>query len=381
MSRVPQPANRITQTLLDYRQRFASYRTDADLLESHRLFPWITVWDDHEIENNSWKAGTPKLAYDGSDLTRTGGFTFDQQKANAVRAYFEWLPIRQTDMDDNLRIWRDFSFGNLVDLIMLDTRNYQRDITDYNSNRGYLDKIRDEQGRSLLGVQQENWFFRKLRESFSRRAKWRVVGQQVIFAGVNYGDRPQTPYNADAWDGYRASKNRTLATIADNKIDNTIFLAGDAHASYVSDIIYKDVLPYDPLTGKGALGVEFAGTGVTSPGPVGQNGTFDASLPIAQFFVSNSQELQWQESYYRGYYELRFRRDKVTAEYFGVPHIRTRNGKEIKLAEFEVRDGENRLRRGKGNVPAVGKVVAGALKNGEVDVDGRVEVDTMKGKK
>src|SRR5690606_18796680 len=118
---------------------------------------------------------------------------------------------------DNLRIWRDFSFGNLVDLIMLDTRNYQRDITDYNSNRGYLDKIRDEQGRSLLGVQQENWFFRKLRESFFRRAKWRVVGQQVIFAGVNYGDRPQTPYNADAWDGYRASKNRTLATIADNK--------------------------------------------------------------------------------------------------------------------------------------------------------------------
>ncbi|KAG9380208.1 PhoD Phosphodiesterase-alkaline phosphatase D [Pyrenophora tritici-repentis] len=42
---------------------------------------------------------------------------------NAVRAYFEWMPIRQVDMDDNLRIWRNFKMGKLFDLIMLDTRN------------------------------------------------------------------------------------------------------------------------------------------------------------------------------------------------------------------------------------------------------------------
>ena len=75
---------------------------------------------------------------------------------NAVRAYFEWMPIRQVDMDDNLRIWRSFSLGKLVDLvsvysfandtfqlpgmtlmvpkIMLDTRNYDRSITTLNWN-------------------------------------------------------------------------------------------------------------------------------------------------------------------------------------------------------------------------------------------------------
>ncbi len=52
------------------------------------------------------------------------------KQANAVRAYFEWMPIRQVEMDDNLRIWRDFSFGDLFDLIMLDTRLYDRSITD-----------------------------------------------------------------------------------------------------------------------------------------------------------------------------------------------------------------------------------------------------------
>jgi alkaline phosphatase D len=32
-----------------------------------------------------------------------GGVAFDQRKANAVRAYWEWMPIRQVDLDDNLR--------------------------------------------------------------------------------------------------------------------------------------------------------------------------------------------------------------------------------------------------------------------------------------
>lgn len=43
---------------------------------------------------------------------------------NAVRAYFEWMPIRQVEMDDNLRIWRSFSIGSLLDLIMLDSKFY-----------------------------------------------------------------------------------------------------------------------------------------------------------------------------------------------------------------------------------------------------------------
>lgn len=33
-------------------------------------------------------------------------------------------------MDDGLRIWRSFKMGDLLDLIMLDTRHYDRSITD-----------------------------------------------------------------------------------------------------------------------------------------------------------------------------------------------------------------------------------------------------------
>jgi len=64
--------------------------------------------------------------------TEFGGeyVAFEQRKMNAVQAYFEWMPIRQVDVDDSLRIWRTFSIGTLFDLIMLDTRQYERSITD-----------------------------------------------------------------------------------------------------------------------------------------------------------------------------------------------------------------------------------------------------------
>ncbi|PGG98389.1 hypothetical protein AJ80_09539 [Polytolypa hystricis UAMH7299] len=383
MDRIPQPADHNIKSLLDYRKRYASYRTDVDLLESHQKFPWITVWDDHEVENNIWKAGSSAMNNTEDSFLNAGGLSIDQVKANAVRAHFEWMPIRQVDMDDNLRIWRNFEIGNLFDLIMLDTRVYDRSITDLTANRGYLDSIRDEQSRSLMGPRQETWFYNQLKQSAQRRAKWRIVGQQILISDIDYEyDRPATPYNADAWDGYRANKNRTLETIIDNKIDNTIFLAGDTHAAYVSDLVYfTNTTNYNPLTGSGAIGVEFGGTGVTSPGPVAQNGTLEEGIVRSQIFVDKSKPLQWQDSYYRGYYELKIDYKRVVANFFGIPDIRSRNGKEIKLVTFEVRDGENRLRRNKEGEAIVGKAVGGALKNGEVDLEAAVVVDTMEKKR
>jgi hypothetical protein len=40
----------------------------------------------------------------------------------------------------------------------------------------------------------------------------------------------------DAWDGYRANRNRVLNHLYDNKIDNTMIMSGDSHANWVSDL-------------------------------------------------------------------------------------------------------------------------------------------------
>jgi alkaline phosphatase D len=57
LGRIPLPDREIF-TLYDYRKRLATYRTDLDLVESHQQFPWIPVWDDHEVADNTYRDGS-----------------------------------------------------------------------------------------------------------------------------------------------------------------------------------------------------------------------------------------------------------------------------------------------------------------------------------
>ncbi|EFQ32479.1 PhoD-like phosphatase [Colletotrichum graminicola] len=366
LGRIPLPDRQI-YTLYDYRKRLATYRTDLDLVASHQNFPWIPVWDDHEVADNTWRDGAAELNNTEGSFIADGGVSVDQRKMNAVRAYFEWMPIRQVDMDDNLRIWREFSFGNLFDLVMLDTRQYDRAITDVYTNTDYIHAISDDASRSLMGPRQEAWFYKTVRDSSSRGAAWRIIGNQIVFSRMNesaaLGD--ENPLNYDAWDGYQANRNRTFQVLYDGNVDNNIFLAGDSHASWVSDLVWLGEHDYDQATGAGSVGVEFAGSAVSSPCPVGQNTSLAAANAASAWLTGANRELQWQELYYRGYYELSIGYDAVNASFFGIPTTRVMQGYEISLANFTVLAGENKLHRWDGSVVAGGVVESGSLKNGK----------------
>lgn len=47
----------------------------------------------------------------------------------------------QVDLDDGLRVWRSFKLGKLVDLIILDTRNYDRSITELGVSQNEFNKV------------------------------------------------------------------------------------------------------------------------------------------------------------------------------------------------------------------------------------------------
>jgi len=238
-----------------------------------------------------------------------------------------------------------------------------------------------------------------LSKSKDRGAVWRLVGNQIIFSRI----WSKTSINTDQWDvwchsfshlrtecswrwleqkGYTANRNRTLSHLYNNKISNTIFLSGDSHANWVSDLVWLGTKPYNKETGEGAIGVEFAGTSVTSGKP---GGSIEASNKKSAKLVKNNPELQWSELYYRGYYELHVSPKEIIAQYFGgfflafvlflvtswkeqanalvgCPTVRTRNPLEISLANFTVKAGENRLQR----KVAGGIVENGALQKGEV---------------
>jgi len=128
-------------TLADYRMRYSQYRRDPDLQEIHRRHPFITVWDDHESANDAWAGGAE------NHQPETEG-SWAERRAAAEKVYSEWMPIR--DQADG-RIFRALAYGELLDLMLLDTRLWGRD-------RPLLSTAdpgtRDPQ-RELLGADQE----------------------------------------------------------------------------------------------------------------------------------------------------------------------------------------------------------------------------------
>jgi alkaline phosphatase D len=114
--RTHEPQHEIV-TLADYRTRYAQYRSDPDLQAAHAAAPWILVWDDHEICNNPWVNGAQNHNED------RGEGTWEDRKAAALMAYYEWMPIREPE-PGRVReaIWRKIDFGGLASLVMLETR-------------------------------------------------------------------------------------------------------------------------------------------------------------------------------------------------------------------------------------------------------------------
>ncbi len=113
LGRIVEPTHEIV-SLADYRTRHAQYRRDPDLRALTSRHPMIAVWDDHETANNSYK--------DGAENHNHGEGDWGARKAAAIRAYYEWLPIRMADEQAPVKTYRSFQLGDLASLIMLDTR-------------------------------------------------------------------------------------------------------------------------------------------------------------------------------------------------------------------------------------------------------------------
>jgi alkaline phosphatase D len=118
LGRKVEPSNEIL-SLEDYRMRYGLYRSDEDLQLVHARHPFVCVWDDHELANDSWKEGAENHSADEGD--------FQARMGSARQAYHEWMPIRTSALGDQGAIFRSFKLGNLADLIMLDTRLHGRD--------------------------------------------------------------------------------------------------------------------------------------------------------------------------------------------------------------------------------------------------------------
>lgn len=324
LDRVPSP-DREAVTLEEYRQRHAQYKTDPDLQEAHRQHPFIAIWDDHEVADDAFRDGAANHQAD------TEG-DWAARKAAALRAYFEWMPVRAPDPGDPQRIYRSFSYGNLLDLLLLDARHERDARVASNCDTALL----ADPSRSLLGSAQEDWLLGALAASQTRGARWRLLGQQVMFAQLSDLAKGCVT-EPDQWDGYPIARDRLLAALAGG-VGNVVLLTGDAHSSWAFDIATD---PFDPAgyaaaTGAGSVAVELVAPGVTSPGPAGQ----------AQELLASHPHLKFVDLQRRGYLLLDLTQERVQAEWYFMLTVAEPLGREELGAIFVTGQGENRLRQG-----------------------------------
>ncbi len=323
----PRPDKEIT-TLSDYRIRHAQYKSDPDLQEVHRLHPFVCVWDDHEITNNAYTDGAQNHQIEDEE-----GDWFVRRTA-AVKAYFEWMPIREPEPWPSQRTWRTFRFGKLLDLIMLDTRLVGRS---RQAEWGDVEGMRHPD-RTLLGERQERWLYGELAAAKAAGVRWPVLGQQVMMGPML--DADGNPQNPDQWDGYEASRNRLFDFLESERIGNLVVLTGDVHQSWGMDVPRNPLAGYDPDTGAGSYGVDFVTTAVSSPSSkLRRLGTEEAVAAEVREELAHNPHKKFGEAFHRGYCILDLRPDRIQNDWYFVPTVEEKTDEQRWAAGIRVASG------------------------------------------
>jgi len=279
-----------TRTLEQYRARHALYKTDPDLQAAHALCAWAPIWDDHELEND----------YVGQDpyyLTPA----YLAQRAAAYQAFYEHLPLRNAARPEgpDMLLHRRLRFGDLLELSMLDTRQYRT-----GPPCGYGEQLpcpeRQDPSQTMLGQQQEQW----LRQGLARStASWNIIGQQVLMAELLHVDSGPRRYWTDSWDGFPRARRRLLQHIADQGVANPVILTGDWHSTFVNDLKLDFKRPGAPV-----VATEFVTPAITTGGDDTPYG------PYYGPFVPFNPHIKYFEGDRRGYFRATLTPERLTCD-------------------------------------------------------------------
>jgi alkaline phosphatase D len=357
-------------TLDDYRARHALYKTDTDLQAAHAAAAWICQWDDHEAANDCWKGGAEK--HD----PKTEG-SWGARKAAALRAYYEWMPIREPKPGQAMEAaYRTFRFGDLASVVIMETRliarahqlYYERDLSFHPGPDGkpvpdlkdFMARLNDPT-REVLGPVQEAWLEGELKASVAAGQPWQILGSGVVMGRVTapnvegklgpdlsnlvldvipeeqraraerlaslfaYG----IPYDLDDWDGYPAARER-LYGLCQAAGSAPIVLSGDSHAFWANELADSARRP---------VGVEFGATSITSPGIC----DVVPLLPVNRFIEEANNDVRFCDHGAKGFVRLTLRREEAIGELMAVSNIRTKTYDLSVLKSYRVKPSAPRL--------------------------------------
>lgn len=250
---MPEPYDEI-YTIVDYRNRYAAYKSDPDLQAAHASAPFFVSFDDHEVDNNF--AGD--FSEEGAD--KVPAELFRLRRAAAFQAWYENMPVRRaaTPRGPEILAYRRFAYGDLMSVNVLDTRQYRSDQPCGDGNKSDC-KEALEPTRTMLGQAQEDWLYEGFRSAAGR---WNVLAQQVAVMRMDRNPDPAVAEQSmDKWDGAVAARDRLFAALRDSRLANPVVLTGDIHNNWAGELKVDFNEP-----NSATLGVEFIGTSITSGG-------------------------------------------------------------------------------------------------------------------
>ena len=361
VGRLHEPRHEIV-SLNDYRIRHAQYRSDPNLQALSEKFPLITIWDDHESSNDSWQTGAENHQDNEGD--------WDSRKQAAMRAYYEWMPIREPKPGKAREaLFRDYSYGDLLSLVTVETRlvaraeplileNHADEIkTDPDSFKA---DVLGDASREMFGQAQEDFIVGALTKSKNDGKPWRVLANQVIMGRLLTPDLApyvdETAINAiekdwprvrdivelskynlplypDSWDGYPVARDRFFDRLEAGGVNDLFVLTGDAHEFWANELTARS---------GAAVGLECVTSSVSSETLVKYMG--DGAADYALLITQANKDARYYNPLQNGYIDVTFTRTKADIKMMAVSTVLSKDYSASELAGFTVRPAKSGLK-------------------------------------
>jgi alkaline phosphatase D len=313
------------QTLAEYRQKYRFYQTDKDLQALHAAYPFVTIWDDHEVEDNY--AGSSADSKQSDPTLENSGYPrrvpFGERRKNGYKAFFEAMP--RMPAKGNV-IYGSIQLGKMAELYLTDERQYRdpqpcQDVL--------LTPCPDDlkPGRTYLGAKQKAWLKGAVPKS---KARWNLLASETMMMALD--SSPGSHANQDQWDGYSAEREEILTQFHAKKVRNLVVLSGDIHTFIAGNLTTTGEQSGTPV------GTELVGGSVTSLGLPEETG-FPAST-LEALRKSADPHTIYADFEKRGYCVVTVKKNELLGEFKAVgttqqPHSPTRS-----LAKFKVESGK-----------------------------------------
>ncbi|HEX5821757.1 MAG TPA: alkaline phosphatase D family protein [Solirubrobacterales bacterium] len=311
--------------LPEYRQKYRLYKQDPDLQAMHAAHNFVSVWDDHEVEDNYADGLASSHAQPG--MTNNGlprRVSIQERRANGYQAYFNYMPRLRFDGDRD-RIYEHVRIGKLVDLILTDERQYR---DQQPCNDAQLVPCPDQQNpnRTMLGAKQKTWFKQTLAGS---PQTWKLWANEVMLMGFQSG--PQNGANNDQWDGYAAERKELLDFVMTNNVKNLVPLTGDIHNFFAGTATTDGSDTGTPVCG------EFVGGSTTSRGLPEETGI--PASTIQSLISALDHHITFTDLLDRGYSVVEVSPTQMTCEFKKVQTQTRDGGQASSIAKFVLPSG------------------------------------------